>query len=107
MAVRFFDGNYKVDQIPGIPVPSSSTETRVRSFGFGRGLLTFTKPRHIFGYYVASLYKCADPSELWIEHTDVSRKCCQKFTEIRHSIVFECCLARSFRRYWAPGISRS
>src|ERR1043165_9201295 len=74
---------------------------------FQTRLLTFTKPRHIFVYYVASLNECAYPSELWIEHTDVSRKCCQKFAEFRHSIVFECCLAHSFRRWRPRSIFRS
>jgi hypothetical protein len=36
MPVSSVESNYAVDQIPEFRVPSSSTETTVRSFGFGR-----------------------------------------------------------------------
>jgi len=60
-------------------------------------LLMFAEPRCIFAYYMAPFYKRACSSEFWIEHTNVGRKRCQKSTKICYSIVFERCLAHSFR----------
>ncbi|HET6886582.1 MAG TPA: hypothetical protein VFH87_01540, partial [Candidatus Udaeobacter sp.] len=45
------------------------------------GLLVFTEPRYVFGYYMASFYKWARSSEFWIEHANVGRKCRQESTK--------------------------
>src|SRR6266545_3745216 len=68
------------------------------------GFLMFTEPRYVFAYYTASFYECAWFSKFWIEHTNIGRKCRQKSTEIRHSVVFERCLAHGFRRKRLVGI---
>jgi hypothetical protein len=58
--------------------------------------VALVEPRYIFAYYMASSYKWPCGSEFWIEYTDVGREGCKKFTEIRHSILFECYLAHGF-----------
>src|SRR5262249_22561528 len=64
-----------------------------RTFWFQTRLPMFTEPRYVFAYYTASLYKRACPSEFWVKHTNIGRKCRQKFAKTCDSIVFECYLA--------------
>src|SRR5262249_6563191 len=83
--------------------PDRISKKRVNS-SWSLPLLMLTEPRYIFRYYTASFHKFACSPKFWIEHTNISRECCQDSTEIWHSIVFECCLAHGFRGERAAGV---
>jgi hypothetical protein len=95
------------EMLKSVSIPVARSLSSVPALFVSGGLFTFAEPRYIFAYYMASSYKRTWSSELWIKHTNIGGKCCQKSTKFWHSIVLECCLAHGFRRERPADISCS
>jgi hypothetical protein len=90
-----------------VSIPVARSLSSVPALFVCGGLFTFAEPRYTFAYYMAASYKRTLSSELWVKHTNIGGKCCQKSKKFWHSIVLECCLAHGFRRERPADISCS